>query len=320
MKKITALYSEINHIHSLSENRLVSRWTLMLPGSGCEYRKKSDGCTMCGFANSNYKYTRGLLLPEIIFKALFNLAEKESRQFQPEELFIYNGGSFWNDKEIPLNFQKYLYEQVSKNSYIKKLFFENRCEYINESKIYQAKKLLGDEKRLAIGIGLESQDDFIRNKRINKGLSKKLFESKVKQLNNHDIDPIAYIFLKPIGLSEKEAFDDTIKSIEYALASGIKEIYLSCAFVQEKTVLATEFMAGNFLPPSLWTILEIINLINKNNWPVSIGGFTDEPKPIAIPKNCSKCSDTIYESIEQFRKTRVLGKIPSCECQTKLIF
>lgn len=314
MKKIINLYSDISQKYSLLENKEVTRWTLMLPGSGCEYFKTSGGCTMCGFGNSTNKYTHGFLFWSKVFESMYLMAEKQTELLKPKELFIYNGGSFWNDKEIPEKFQDYLCEKVANNSSIKRLFIENRCEYIKADKLEKSLKIIGN-KHLSIGIGLESQDDYVRNHLIKKGLSKKLFEEKIKLIKSFGVEAVIYIFLKPFGLSEKEALTEALNSINYVISQGVTEINLSCAFVQSNTKMATEFHAGNFKPPTLWSILEIIKKIDENKWPVLIGGFTDEPKPIAIPENCPECSPFIYQAIDKYRQSRILGKIPNCSCK-----
>jgi len=314
MKKIIN-YSDLSPKYSLSENKEITRWTLMLPGAGCAYSKTSGGCTMCGFGNSTNKYTHGHLFWSIIFESMYLLAEKQTILAKPKELFVYNGGSFWNDEEIPLKFQDYLCKQIANSYSINRLFIENRCEYIREDKIEKSLRILNG-KRLSIGIGLESQDDYVRNQLIKKGLSKKLFEDKVKIIKDFGVESVVYIFLKPLGLSEKDALAEVLNSIKYALSLNVTEINLSCAFIQKNTKMVDEFYNGNFKPPTLWTILEIIEEIRKNNWPVLIGGFTDEPPPIAIPENCPECSPFIYQAIEQYRQTRVLGKIPNCACKS----
>lgn len=319
MNHLINLYSEVSHKYSLKDNKEILRWTLMLPGAGCEYLKTTGGCTMCGFGNSTRKYTRGHLLWSGVFKSMYHLAEKGANPHQPQELFIYNGGSFWNAKEIPVQFQDYLYKRVADNLSISRLFIENRCEYIQENKIAQAVESIGSKKRFTIGIGLESHNDYVRNHIIRKGLSLKLFENKVKLIKKLGAETAVYIFLKPTGLSEKAALEETLASIKYAVSLGVNEIHLSCAFVQTNTKMATEFYAGNFSPPTLWSILEIIEQIERYKWPVLIGSFTDEPLPIAIPANCSECSPSIYQAIEQYRRIRILGEITDCSCKIQSV-
>jgi radical SAM enzyme (TIGR01210 family) len=307
-------YSSLVPRYSFSTQEQKLRWLLMLPGSGCAYRKASGGCTMCGFGQATDKYTKGYLYPSIVFRSLFRWAERHVGAKSPTELAVFNGGSFWNDKEIPVSFQDYLYRRVAKNKTLEMLFIENRCDFISPQKISQAQFGLNG-KKLMVGLGLESQDDFVRNNLIRKGLSKTMFEQKVRLLKDSGAQVLAYVFLKPLGLSEKEAYHEALKTIVYALEVGVDEIDLSCAFVQENTTLALAYKKGEFTPPWLWTIIEIIKQIIDNNWPVSIGGFSDEPPPVAIPTNCPECSQEIYEIIDKFRKTRKLSEISDCSCR-----
>jgi len=285
----------------------------MLPGAGCEYWKKTGGCSMCGFNNATQKYSHGFLFPTLIFWLMYKLARRTITT--ASELTIFNGGSFFNDREIPPRFKKWLYQEVAKDPLIGHLTVESRCEYITEEAAGSATQSLGG-KKMTIAVGLESQDDYVRNVLIKKGLKKTVFEQKVALAHKVGATVSAYVFLKPLGLSEEGALKETVKTIQYALAVGVDKIDLSCAFVQENTPMARAYYEGKFSPPSLWTILRIIKLVQENNWPVSIGGFTDEPPPIAIPANCSNCSPQIYEAIEQFRQTNTLGDIPQCVCRS----
>lgn len=305
-------FSYVSRRYSLYLKKTVNRWTLMFPGSGCEYWKKTGGCTMCGFNNATQSFTKGRLLPSFVFEFIYHIS-KLNLTAEPDEVAIYNGGSFWNDNEIPSKFQRFLLNKIG-NGNARRILIENRCEYITEEKIRDAVILLGG-KKLMVGIGLESSDDYIRNKLIGKGLSKKSFEEKVAILREYNANILAYIFLKPLELSEEQAYADVIASIQYALSVGVSEIEISCAFVQENTPMFLAYSSGRFLPPSLWTILKIVEQVRKNNWPVSIGGFSDEPPPIAIPSNCNDCSDLIYKAIERFRQERILSDIPECECK-----
>lgn len=313
--RVAALYSSTTARYSLPERRKVVRWTLMLPGAGCEYWKKTHGgCTMCGFNGSTHKYTRGVLYPAAFFKALYHLSKRAAAAQHPEEIFIFNGGNFWNDNEIPADFQQYLFRDIAKERLPARVMIESRCEYITERKVADALEALGGTK-LKIGIGLESQDDYVRNNLIHKGLSKRNFEYKVRLAKKYGAEIQAYVFLKPLGLDEKKALKDALDSIRYALSVGVAEIEVSSAFVQPGTAMADAFHRGEFRPPHLWTILKIIGETIANDWPVSIGGFDDEPPPIAVPTNCPDCSPYIHNLIEQFRQTRILGEIPNCPCR-----
>ncbi|EKD86420.1 MAG: hypothetical protein ACD_37C00295G0002 [uncultured bacterium] len=306
-------YSSLMKKFSVIENRTINRWVLNLPGAGCSHWKQHGGCAMCGFHVATRRYNKGFLLPGVIFKLLYVMAERFYKESKPSELLVYNGGSFWNDKEIPRNFQHWFFQNVSSHDSMGKVLIENRCEYITLRKIHQAVELLGN-KKLYVGIGLESADDFLRNVIIRKGLSRKFFEEKVKLLNNNGAFAMAYVFLKPMGLSDRLALKDVLATIDYALSMGVSEIDVSCAFVQRKTEMERQYLSGAFSPPRLEVIIELIDDIITHNWPVNIAGFDDYPPPIAIPRNCDKCSGAYYDAIEMFRQKKILGDIPTCDC------
>lgn len=312
MEGLTNLYSSITTRFSFLENKTVQKQLLMFPGAGCEYWKKSGGCTMCGFHNATQKFSFGILYPPLVFKAMFRLAEDATA----DELAVFNGGSFWNSREIPESFSDYLFTRLGRLSRLKRVMIENRPEYVTEAKICSAKRKLGD-KRLTLAMGFESQDDFIRNSIIRKGVSKRLFEEKVRLIAKSGATSLAYVFLKPVGLSERKALKEAFDTIRYLLDIGVNEVELSCAFVQENTPMFAAFKGGEFKPPKLWSVLAIIEEAQKNGWPLRVGGFTDEPPPVAIPANCPSCSPVIYEAIERYRIHGKLGAIPDCKCKSE---
>ena len=309
-------FSFIDKVYDPFLKRSVVRWVLELPGAGCEWYKKTGGCTMCGFNQSTYKYTfNGKLYPHFVFRLIFFWARLLVNKAKPETLVIYNGGSFLNDKEIPLKTQLAILRFVSRHPTINKIMVESRAEFVTEIKLRQYKEALG-EKKLEIAMGLESADDKIRNECLKKGMSKATFEKAIKLCQIFEIQTFAYVFLKPYCLTEKEAVDDAVKSIRYCFQVGVDEVSLSCAFVQTGTMLYELYQAKKFLPPKLWSIIEVIQKTALLG-PVRIGSFDDEPPPIARPQNCDTCNFEINEAIDYYRHTLDLEifKDLTCDCK-----
>jgi hypothetical protein len=296
-------FSFLNNIYDPFFQKTVKRWVLELPGAGCEWFKKTGGCTMCGFNQSTYKYTfGGKLYPHFVFMLIFYYAYWLIRKSKPEILVIYNGGSFLSDKEIPLKTQLAILNFVRRHKTIKKIMVESRAEFVTEEKLKLYQKAIGN-KKLEIALGLESADDKIRNECLAKGLTKETFENAVKLCKAFGFQTFAYVFLKPHCLAEKEAVEDAVKSIEYCFQVGVDEISLSCAFVQKNTLLHQLYQLGQFQPPNLWSIIEVIQR-TAHLGPVRIGSFDDEPPPIAQPKSCPECDLEMHYAIGQYRKTQ----------------
>lgn len=295
-------------------DELVHRWTLLLPGAGCEWAKKTGGCSMCGFIKATDQYTGGKLWPVWIFQIIYFVGYIFTLISKPTMIRIFNGGSFLNPNEIPIGFQNWLFKKISLHPTINKVFIESRVEYIYKERIEEIQNILGD-KRLIIGIGLESQDENIRNNIICKGLSNSDYENTVKMLKLCGVEVLSYVFLKPIGLGEKEAILDAINTARYAFGVGSKYIALESAFIQEGTKMCSLYQKGVYQPPWLWSIVEVVKSLNNEY--VVLDEFSDEPVPIALPRNCGKCDERVLAAMENYRKdgsVHIFTKI-NCSCR-----
>lgn len=306
-------FFSVNKIFDFRTKDLITRLNLLLPGKGCTWRTSGEGCTMCGFTEKIKKISNKIGDREII--ALYKVAELITVKMKPDIITIYNAGSFINDQEISKKAQYEIFKKIRKHPTVKELLIESRAEFINENKIKFIKKNLGN-KNLTIAIGLESQNDKIRNKYINKNLSKNTYEDSIKILKNNNIRSLTYVFIKPIYVKEREAIKEAIKTVKYAFATGTDEVALESAFIQKNTLMEKLYNKNEFNPPWLWSIIKVVKE-TYNLGPVHLGGFDDEPRPSAVPENCPKCSKKIKEILEKYRhsySTETLDKI-DCECK-----
>lgn len=298
--------------------------TILLPGGGCAYyrAKKGDACTFCafpGFTRDVIKgpgyenYFKSWKLGFQIYQAMFDALSRDNEHV--DRIAIFNGGSFFPDSELPIRFQNYVCEQVARHPKARQLFVEAYPSFISRSKLVQTLAGLGG-KDLMVGIGFESKDDRVRNGLLNKSIDLSLFESKIKVMQELGVQTSVYVFLKAHELTEWQAYEDVINTLSYLHDLGVNEMALSCAFVPEGTKLEVKYQLGNFQPPWLWTIIDVVKEAQKKGWPLVVGGFDDTPPPIAGPSNCEVCNPVILDLIDQSRKTGVLSfqQIPSCSC------
>lgn len=300
-------------IFSSKQRGTINRLVILLPGKGCWWAKqKGGGCTMCGFGKrleeaKAYRYSARDLT--ILCKIALKLCEKET-----SEVVIFNGGSFLNQEEIPFEAQEDITRLIARSS-IQRFYVESRPEFITSAKIQKLTNLLSN-KKLMIGIGLEAATDSIREKNINKGFGLSEYERVVKVLAEAKVELLTYVFLKPIGLNEKEAIQEAIKTIAYAFSKGSEEIALESALIQEGTVMAKLFNQGKYRPPWLWSVIEVARKTYNLGF-VHIGAFNDEPPPLAIPSNCPLCTEKVSKSIQYYRENHSLKEFKSliCQCQ-----
>lgn len=306
---ISHFYASLEDRYDSLSERKVLQLTVMLPGAGCAWAKRSGGCYMCGFSRSTYRYTRGRLLPTLVFKAMLS---KAMAGVTAEIVAIYNGGSFLNPREIPASIPAWLSEKVAKHPSIRQLFVESRPEFVDSTLIQAMITSLGG-KILKVGIGLECVTDIIRERCIHKGFSLEDYKRAVNVLRDHGARVLTYVFFKPVFLSEAEAIEEAVKTIDYAFSHGSDEVALESAFVQKGTLMHRMFQNGKFRPPWLWSVIEVVKRTQHLGL-VHIAGFSDEPPPIAIPTNCPNCSPQVEKALQDFRETADIRIFEGLDC------
>jgi radical SAM enzyme (TIGR01210 family) len=230
---------------------------------------------------------------------------------------VYNAGSFFNDKEMPIEARMHIYDSISKIKEIKHVIFESRAEFIHDHEMQCLRKSLPD-KRLEIGVGLESSNEFIRHVCLNKGLDISKFLDALKVMKRNNIHSLAYILLKPPFLDEKPAIEDATASIDWAFRNGVDVVSLEPASVQYYTLIHLLYNMKLFRPPWIWSVLEVIkNTGNKGL--IRIGGFEFFPPPSVCTHNCPSCNDFFVNAVEEYNTSNDLSIISNAlkmECRT----
>jgi radical SAM enzyme (TIGR01210 family) len=309
-------FSYIDKVFNSEKKKKVTRWTLLLPGSGCAWAKNSDGCHMCGFKVKIDQVNRGKPASITKLMTIFQLGKSLTRGSSPYSLSIYNGGSFFNEEEIPLEVQEEICREVERSSSIAQLIVESRPEFITDDKIELITSLL-KRKKLKVAIGLEAVSDYVRDVCINKGFSTDDYEGAVEILKKNAAETSTYVFLKPIYLSEQESIEEAVRTIRYALSRGSNEVLLESAFIQRGTKMEKLYREGEFQPPWLWSIIEVVRRTSHLG-PVYIGGFEDEPPPIAIPHNCEMCSPRLMRSFRDYNESLDVSLLHNGYCACKV--
>jgi radical SAM enzyme (TIGR01210 family) len=315
--KTSVRFSRVDTLYDYEERHQSRRWVLLLPAAGCEWHKKS-GCYMCGFNKTIDEMYEVRAPTAFEIGGIYQIGKQLIEPHKPDMLIIYNAGSFLNDKEIPLSAQLDILEDVAAHPTIKKVTLETRPEFITNEKLsLLASRLQG--KRLQLAIGLETASDFVRRYCINKGFTRAGFELAVKIAKSSSVKVMTYVFLKPLYLTEKEAISDAIDSVRYAFSLGSDCVAIEPAFVQEGTIMHDHFLKGSFQPPWLWSIVKVVSDC-AHYGPIFIGGFEDEPPPIAVPTNCGHCDPAVIEAFDRYNQTldiQVLRTLPSCTCKVQ---
>ncbi|MBU0651006.1 hypothetical protein KKC59_03750 [bacterium] len=261
----------------------VKRAVITLKSTGCEWVRISGGCSLCGHYVCT---TQGREISDREYVEDF-LRQYNSFDFSDIPLLcLYNSGSVLNSAEISRQALFEICKIIALNKNIKKLVLETRIEYCDKDYILKLKDLLGNID-LELALGLECKDEFVRNVVLNKGISNKNYEDFSAEFKGL-VDFRFYIIVKPPFLTEKEALDDAVLAVEYALELGAKEVHLEPATIQKYTLGYFLNNKGLYNLPWLYTIIEILRQFKGKN--IYVSPFAHKPSPVKEPVNCSWCS------------------------------
>ncbi len=167
-------------------------------------------------------------------------------QARPEQVKLYNSGSFFDPAAIPLSDYPEIAQKVSFASH---LVVEAHPRLIGESAL-ELRDLLGSSMEVAMGLETVHPDVLPR---LNKNLTLSAFAKAAAFLRDQGIAVRAFVLLKPPFLNEAEGLEWAVKSAEFAFASGVEVLSLIPTRAGNGALDRLR-EAGEFAPPRLSTL------------------------------------------------------------------
>ncbi len=290
------------------EGQVLETLTIIFRTAGCSWNR----CTMCGYRHERYP---PLSEEDLTDRLLAQIAwVKES---YPDEDYrmvkIFTSGSFFDPAEVPPAVL-----QAAAEAFRGKLVVaESRPEFACEEVLQDFAAGLDDgtwTTPLFVAMGLETTDDAIREKSIDKGFTYVDFLQAAATARRAGAGVKAYLMMKPPFLTEAEARDDMIRSIE-TVAPVADLISMNLCTVQSRTEVERLWKQHAYRPPYLWSVLDV--LIGS---PVHILCDPVGGGQIRGPHNCGACDSPIVKGIGEYSLTgdvELLRVLAETECSCK---
>ncbi|XRO75690.1 archaeosine biosynthesis radical SAM protein RaSEA [Methanocaldococcus sp. 28A] len=292
--------------------------TIILRTEGCYYAKEG-GCLMCSYLmdTSPEKITAENIINQ------FNYAiEKHKEKLEDLKDFsvkIFTSGSFLDDREVPKEARDYIFKKLREFCNLKEVAIESRPEFIDADRLNEIRNYL--DVNVEIGVGIESFNEEIREKAINKGITNEQIIRAIELAKNYNIGIKAYLLIKPLFITEKEAIEDAIYSANKCIELGCSRISFCPATIHKGSVMELFFNKNQYRPPFLWSVIEILKKVKENNPNTLImcdtSGIGSERGAHNL-YGC-KCNKLIKDKLEKFTLTQDL-KVIDIECKCKNIW
>jgi hypothetical protein len=294
----------------LVDGKKVDTLTIIFRTSGCWWGK-AGGCTMCGYV---YDSAQTSPSDEDLFSQL-GKAMRKAAGFEEFMVKIFTSGSFLDTREIPLEVRHRILDELQSDARIIKVLAETRPEFVTEDAMADCRNSMKG-KAFEIAVGLETSSDIVRRHSINKGFTFADFRRAATVARNNNATVKTYLMLKPLFLSEKEAIDDIVNSIREA-AAYTDTFSINLCNVQNGTFVENLWQKGQYRPPWLWSIIEVLKRA-KEEFPDKV--ITSDPVGAGSkrgPHNCKKCSHEVADSIRLFSVIQDISCLDSLDCECK---
>lgn len=282
------------------EGQEVEAFVLILRTRGCYWARKS-GCSMCGYVSDGFANVRE--------EDLRRQWEAALRAYGGQPVVkLYNSGNYFDPSEIPPAFRQTIYEDLGDRC--EKLIVENLPQLVRKPLLEEALRHL---KRFEVAIGLETANDFVRDRTISKDFTFRRYLEALEVARSCGVTTKTYLLLKPPFLSEKAALQDVVASAR-AVDGRTETISINPTNVQKDTLVDRLYRRGEYRPPWLWTAVEALRGLRG-----SASRILCKPTGGGRPRgshNCGRCDGVVLKALEDFSLQREdwLDEL-RCPCQ-----
>lgn len=284
--------------------------TVIFKSAGCRWGK-AGGCTMCG-----YVYDCASEPPTLEdYKSQLAKALRKAEKFSEFMVKIFTSGSFLDEQEVPPEARDAILKTLQEDSRVIKVLVETRPNFVTEENIQACLSILKN-KPFELAFGLETSSDKIRKDSINKGFTFQDFVRAAQTAKKYGVTVKSYLMLKPLFLSEKQAMEDILRSINDA-APYSDTISINLCNVQKGTLVEALWEKGQYRPPWLWSIIEILQKAKAAHPDLPMMSDPVGAGSKRGPHNCKECSSDVADSLRTFSLTQNPADLSSRDCGCK---
>lgn len=283
--------------------------TIILNTGGCRWAR-AGGCTMCGYVAESV--AGGSVSHENLMSQVEHaLAHEDTHANEPSPLVkIYTSGSFLDEREVGPETRRAIADTFADRE---RLVVESLPDFVEPDRLEDLVEVGID---VDIAIGLETATDRVRRDCVNKYFAFTDFEAACATAGEMGAGVKAYLLMKPPFVTEAEAIDDMVDSIERCVeVDGCHTVSMNPCNVQRYTMVDELHFRGGYRPPWLWSVAEVLErTVDTDAIVVSdpVGHGSDRG-----PHNCGECDNRVYEAIKAFnldQDVSIFDRV-GCDCE-----
>lgn len=295
-----------------------------LNSPGCRFGK-AGSCSMCN-------YGQGYMISDSEMESILQRVSLESDGMN--SILIGTLGSIFDISEVPKSGLEIICSKLNEMP-INTVIFETHYTFIDEKLCIWLKERMPD-KDIVIELGLESSDNFVQRKCLNKIIQLDKFKEKIRLLHRFQMSVTVNVFLGVPFLSVVEQIEDIQRTILWAIRNGADSTVIFPANIRKNTLLDFLYKNQQYRRITQWQVLEVlkkipINYLNRIFF-AWYGDWVDKDENGNIenlpPYSCEQCQEQWIEFYHKFlqensseKRKFILDDIANskneCECRRK---
>ncbi len=268
----------------LLHGKVVDAWVIIFRTRGC-YWARASGCSMCGYVNDVAQE----VAPADIAHQLDVVLKRHAGQPLAK---VYTSGNFFDDHEVPPEIRERILTELGDRC--DKVIVETLSHLLRRDQLERAVQFVDE---LEVAFGLESTNEHVLRYAVNKvwGLSEHAKAAAVCHEAGASVK--TYLLVKPPFLTERESIEDAVRSGHDADPHS-DTISFNPVNVQSHTIVDRLFRRGEYRPPWLWSVVEVLERTRDLN-----GYVKSHPTAGGLARgahNCGACDRKVVAAIEEF--------------------
>ena len=296
-REYISTWSEKDLLHG----KVVDAWVIIFRTRGC-YWARASGCSMCGYVND---VAREVSVTDLRHQ-LDSVLQRHAGQPMVK---VYTSGNFFDDHEVAPEIRDVILQELGERC--DKVIVETLSHLLRREQLDRALTFVDE---LEVAFGLESTNPRVLRDCVNKVWGLEEHARAARLCRDAGATVKTYLLIKPPFLTEREAIEDAVKSGHDADPHS-DTISFNPVNVQSRTLVDRLFRRGEYRPPWLWSVVEVLERTRDVHAQVKShptgGGRTRGAH------NCGSCDRKVVDAIEEFSLgLRKDFADLSCECRS----
>ncbi len=296
-REYISTWSEKDLLH----DKVVDAWVIIFRTRGC-YWARASGCSMCGYVNDVAQD----VAPADILHQLEDVLQRHAGQPMVK---VYTSGNFFDDHEVAPDVRDRILTELGDRC--NKVIVETLAHLLRQDQLDHALRHVDE---LEIALGLESTNENVLRYAVNKVWGLKEHARAASLAHEAGATVKTYLLVKPPFLTEREAIEDAVRSGHEADPHS-DTISFNPVNVQSHTIVDRLFRRGEYRPPWLWSVVEVLE--RTRDLKAHVKSHPTAGGMVRGAHNCGRCDRRVLNAIEEFSLgLRREFEDLECECRT----